>query len=113
MSIFDETLQVIYNNDGTATLVSNYYKDYHIIFDQSVVSEHLKNLKDPSNYSFRLVKDTPIDNEWKAWEILRRPTPDRPNVVSFHLFNFLNGTIEKDGEKMICTNATMEVKLPS
>jgi hypothetical protein len=112
MSISDETLEVIYNNDGTATLVSNYYKDYHIIFDQSVVSQHLRNLKDLSNYSFELVKDTPLDNEWKSWEITRRPIDDTRRV-SFHILSFLNGTIEKDGEKMICTNATMEVKLPS
>jgi hypothetical protein len=113
MSIFDETLQVIYNNDGTATLVSNYYKDYDIIFDQSVVSEHLRNLKDLSNYSFGLVKDTPLDDECKSWQILRRPTHDKPGVISLHLLGFLNGTIEKDGKKMICTNAMMEVKLPS
>jgi hypothetical protein len=107
MSIFDEKLKVTYNNDGTATLVSNYYKDYHIIFDQSVVSEHLRNLKDLSNYSFGLLKDTPFDNEWKLWQILHRPTNETPNVISFNILNCLSGTIKKDGEKMICTNATI------
>jgi hypothetical protein len=91
-----ESLVLIDNNDGTATLSSDHYKDLHIIFDQSVV-EHLKDI-DPSKYYFA----TDVRHSGEEWEISHLSSTTGGGIS-----NFLNGTIEKDGEKIICTNATI------
>jgi hypothetical protein len=89
-----EPLVLIDNNDGTATLSSDHYKDLHIIFDQSVV-EYLKDI-DPSKYYFV----TDIRHSGEEWEISHLSSTTGGGIS-----NFLNGTIKKEGEKVICTNA--------
>lgn len=94
ISTFD-SLVLIDNNDGTATLNSDHYDDLHIIFDQFVV-EHLKDI-DPSKYYFA----THVRHSGEEWEISHSAPSD--GVASST--NFLRGTIKKDQEKIICTNS--------
>ncbi len=87
-------LVLIDNKDGTETLNSDDYKDIHIIFDQSVV-EYLKDI-DRSKYYFAIGN---LD-DGDLWEISYLG-PSSGAAASSH---FLQGTIKKDGEKIICTN---------
>jgi hypothetical protein len=77
-----------YNDDGTATLTNHKYKDYVIIFEQSVVNS-LKNIN-PKELYFELRE--------KTWCIYH----DKKIENNFH---FLSGTIEKGGKTIICTNS--------
>jgi len=89
-------LTLIDNEDGTATLKSDDYKDIHIIFDQSVV-EYLKDI-DRSKYYFAIGNLTDGD----LWQISHLGSSAGAAGSS----HFLQGTIKKDGEKIICTNPT-------
>jgi hypothetical protein len=77
-----------YNENNTATLTNHKYKDYVIIFDQSVVN-YLKDIN-PKKLYFELHQ--------KTWRILHEE-----NIKNN--FYFLSGTIEKVGKTIICTNS--------
>ncbi|MEG4500716.1 hypothetical protein QUB05_27730 [Microcoleus sp. F10-C6] len=100
MSNLEPNPELTYFMNGTAILVSKYYQNLTIIFDESAV-ELLKGIVIKNNYYFTIfVNDSEKVSPEERWEFTPVPKGNSSETYS----NSLSGSIIKNDKKQIvCT----------